>query len=132
MTDQDKIRKIASDICLVKQNCNDVCNPTESCAAYKHARKAVEAGYSPKLEMTDSCPFCANLANNKDNDEYYRNRRRRSAEYAYEYTVALVSQTYFEGYTTGRLTSYDHTLNFCPVCGKLLLEPKYEPKVSNT
>lgn len=128
MKEQEKIRKIASDICLVKHNCNDVCNPSECCAAYRHAKKAVEAGYSPKPEMTDPCPFCAYLANTKDNNEYYRQRRRSSADYVQEYTAALVSQLYYEGYPTGKVTSYNYTLNFCPECGKLLAEPKVEEK----
>ena len=81
MTDQDKIRRLAKDLCLVKESCNDVCNPEECCAAYKHAKKAVEMGYSPKPEMTDTCPFCAELASTKDNAEYYRNRRRNSDAY---------------------------------------------------
>lgn len=128
MTEQEKIRKIASDICIVKHNCNDVCNPEECCAAYRHAKKAVEAGYSPKPEMTDSCPFCAALANHKDNDEYYRQRRRNSEDYVHEYTAALVGQTYYDGYPTGKVTSYNYVLNYCPECGKLLMEAKYESK----
>ena len=131
MNEEEKIRKIARDICLVKQNCNDVCNPTENCAAYKHAKKAVEAGYSPKPELTDTCCFCADLAEHKDNDEYYRQRRQRSEAYAHEYTSALVSQTYFEGDLTGRVTSFNHALNYCPECGKLLMEARYEPKDDN-
>jgi len=132
MTEQEKIRKIAADICLLKHNCNDVCNPLENCQAYKHARKAVEAGYSPKPELNDSCPFCADLSDHKDNDEYYRNRRRNSDDYVHEYTAALVSQTYYEGDLTGRVTSYNYTLNYCPECGRLLMEPKYEPKESDS
>ena len=54
MTDQEKIRRLAKDLCLVKECCNDVCNPEECCAAYKHAKKAVDAGYSPKPELTDN------------------------------------------------------------------------------
>ena len=132
MTDQEKIRKLAKDLCLVKENCNDVCNPKECCAAYKHAKKAVEAGYSPKPEMTDSCQFCAELADTKDNAEYYRQRRRNSGDYVDEYTAALVSQSYYKGEPTGRVTSYNHTLNYCPKCGKLLMEAKYESEDNNS
>lgn len=78
------------------------------------------------------CSFCAALANHKDNDEYYRNRRRNSDDYVYEYTAALVSQTYYEGYPTGKVTSYNYTLNYCPECGKSLMEAKYEPKDNNS
>ena len=41
MTEQEKIKKLAKDLCLVKESCNDVCDPEECCAAYKHAKKAV-------------------------------------------------------------------------------------------
>ena len=112
MTDQEKIKSLAKDLCLVKGNCNDICNPEECCAAYKHAKKAVEAGYSPKPELTEQCPFCLELAKNKDNAEYYRRPNDTSV---HEYTAALVSQTYYDGYPSGRVTSYNHPLNFCPV-----------------
>ena len=125
MTEQEKIKRLAQDLCLVKENCNDICNPEVCCAAYKHAKKAVEAGYSPKPELTDQCPFCAELAKYKDNAEYYRRPNDTSV---HEYTAALVSQTYYEGYPSGRVTSYNHPLNFCPVCGKLLMEPTIEEK----
>ena len=129
MTDQEKIKSLAKDLCLVKGNCNDICNPEECCAAYKHAKKAVEAGYSPKPELTEQCPFCLELAKNKDNAEYYRRPNDTSV---HEYTAALVSQTYYDGYPSGRVTSYNHPLNFCPVCGKLLMEPTIDDKGSAT
>lgn len=100
--------------------------------AYKHAKKAVEAGYSPKPEMTDTCPFCSELANTKDNAEYYRQRRRSSEDYVYEYTAALVSHLYYRGEPTGKVTNYNYTLNYCPECGKLLMEAKYEPEDHNS
>ena len=129
MTEQEKIKRLAKDLCLVKGNCNDICNPEECCAAYKHAKKAVEAGYSPKPELTEQCPFCLELAKNKDNAEYYRRPNDTSV---HEYTAALVSQTYYDGYPSGRVTSYNHPLNFCPVCGKLLMEPTIDDKEAAT
>lgn len=45
MTDQEKINKMAEDICRVKHNCNDACNPINTCNALKYARRAYEAGY---------------------------------------------------------------------------------------
>jgi hypothetical protein len=129
MTEQEKIKRLAKDLCLVKGNCNDLCNPDECCAAYKHAKKAVEAGYSPKPELTDQCPFCLELAKSKDNAEYYRRPNDTSV---HEYTVALVSQTYYDGYPSGRVTSYNHPLNFCPVCGKILMEPTIDDKGAAT
>ena len=129
MTDQEKIKSLAKDLCLVKGNCNDICNPEECCAAYKHAKKTVEAGYSPKPELTEQCPFCLELAKNKDNAEYYRRPNDTSV---HEYTAALVSQTYYDGYPSGRVTSYNHPLNFCPVCGKLLMEPMIDDKEAAT
>jgi len=129
MTEQEKIKRLAKDLCLVKENCNDICNPEECCAAYKHAKKAVEAGYSPKPELTDQCPFCLELAKSKDNAEYYRRPNDTSV---HEYTAALVSQTYYDGYPSGRVTSYNHPLNFCPVCGKILMEPTIDDKGAAT
>ena len=129
MTEQEKIKRLAKDLCLVKGNCNDICNPEECCAAYKHAMKAVEAGYSPKPELTEQCPFCLELAKNKDNAEYYRRPNDTSV---HEYTAALVSQTYYDGYPSGRVTSYNHPLNFCPVCGKILMEPTIDDKGAAT
>ena len=93
------------------------------------AKKAVEAGYSPKPELTDQCPFCLELAKSKDNAEYYRRPNDTSV---HEYTAALVSQTYYDGYPSGRVTSYNHPLNFCPVCGKILMEPTIDDKGSAT
>lgn len=43
---QQKIVEMAKDICRVKHNCNDVCNPISACDALKYAERAVEAGYS--------------------------------------------------------------------------------------
>jgi hypothetical protein len=129
MTEQEKIKRLAKDLCLVKENCIDICNPEECCAAYKHAEKAVEAGYSPKPELTDQCPFCLELAKSKDNAEYYRRPNDTSVD---EYTAALVSQTYYDGYPSGRVTSYNHPLNFCPVCGKILMEPTIDDKGAAT
>ena len=45
MSDQEKIQKMAADICRVKQNCNDVCHPINTCMALKYSRRAYEAGY---------------------------------------------------------------------------------------
>jgi hypothetical protein len=46
MEKQQKILEMAKDICRVKLNCNDVCNPISACDALKYAERAVEAGYS--------------------------------------------------------------------------------------
>jgi hypothetical protein len=46
MEKQQKIVEMAKDICRVKLNCNDVCNPVSACDALKYAERAVEAGYS--------------------------------------------------------------------------------------
>lgn len=45
MEKQQKILEMAKDICRVKLNCNDVCNPISACDALKYAERAVEAGY---------------------------------------------------------------------------------------
>lgn len=46
MEKQQKILEMAKDICRVKLNCNDVCNPISACDALRYAERAVEAGYS--------------------------------------------------------------------------------------
>ena len=45
MSIEKRIEEMAADICLVKHNCNDVCNPINTCNALKYARRAYEAGY---------------------------------------------------------------------------------------
>lgn len=47
---QQQILQMAKDICRVKLNCNDVCNPISACDALKYAERAVEAGYSKQSE----------------------------------------------------------------------------------
>ena len=51
MTDQEKINKMAEDICRVKHNCNDACNPINSCMAFKYSKRAYEAGYRLQTEV---------------------------------------------------------------------------------
>lgn len=53
MEKQQKILEMAKDICRVKLNCNDVCNPISACDALKYAERAVEAGYSKQSEGTN-------------------------------------------------------------------------------
>lgn len=45
MIKEKQIEEMAADICLVKHNCNDACNPINTCNALKYARRAYEAGY---------------------------------------------------------------------------------------
>lgn len=45
MIKEKQIEEMAADICRVKHNCNDVCNPINTCNALKYARRAYEAGY---------------------------------------------------------------------------------------
>ena len=44
MSREKQIEEMAADICRVKHNCNDVCNPINTCNALKYARRAYEAG----------------------------------------------------------------------------------------
>jgi hypothetical protein len=53
MEKQQKIIEMAKDICRVKLNCNDVCNPVSACDALKYAERAVEAGYIKVLRCKD-------------------------------------------------------------------------------
>ena len=50
MDKQNQVLQMAKDICRVKLNCNDVCNPVSACDALKYAERAVEAGYSKQSE----------------------------------------------------------------------------------
>lgn len=50
MEKQQQILQMAKDICRVKLNCNDVCNPVSACDALKYAERAVEAGYIKQIE----------------------------------------------------------------------------------
>ena len=45
MIKEKQIEEMSADICRVKHNCNDVCNPINTCNALKYARRAYEAGY---------------------------------------------------------------------------------------
>lgn len=45
MIKEKQIEEMAADICRLKHNCNDVCNPINTCNALKYARRAYEAGY---------------------------------------------------------------------------------------
>lgn len=53
MDKQQQVLEMAKDICRVKLNCNDVCNPISACDALKYAERAVEAGYSKQSEVID-------------------------------------------------------------------------------
>jgi hypothetical protein len=50
MDKQQQVLEMAKDICRVKLNCNDVCNPISACDALKYAERAVEAGYQKQIE----------------------------------------------------------------------------------
>ena len=53
MEKQQKILEMAKDICRVKLNCNDVCNPISACDALRYAERAVEAGYVKVVRCKD-------------------------------------------------------------------------------
>lgn len=69
--------------------------------------------------MKTECPFCNLLAKIIDDEKYYReNRPRRNQEaYKNKYTVALVSESYYEGNYTGETRYHGYELNYCPHCG---------------
>ena len=45
MSKEKQIEEMAKDICRVKQSCNDVCHPINSCRALKYAERFYNAGY---------------------------------------------------------------------------------------
>ena len=53
MSKDKKIEKMARDICCVKQNCNDVCHPINSCRALKYAERFYNAGYRKQSDVID-------------------------------------------------------------------------------
>lgn len=53
MEKQQKILEMAKDICRVKLNCNDVCNPISACDALKYAERAYEEGYVKVVRCKD-------------------------------------------------------------------------------
>jgi hypothetical protein len=50
MSKEKQIEEMARDICRVKQNCNDVCHPINSCRALKYAERFYNAGYRKQSE----------------------------------------------------------------------------------
>lgn len=58
MSEQEQINKMAEDICRQKHNCNDACNPTNSCMALKYAHRAYMAGYRKQawISVEDRLP----------------------------------------------------------------------------
>ncbi len=65
MNKEKQIKQITKDICLVKQNCNDVCNPEDCCQALKYAEKAYEQGYSKqRLPFYPGDKVFAKIGNN--------------------------------------------------------------------
>ena len=58
MSKDIKIKEIAKDICLVKQSCNDVCNPEDCCQALKYAERAYEEKYRKQewISVKDKLP----------------------------------------------------------------------------
>ena len=69
------------------------------------------------------CAFCKELENLKEEDKYYEEegekKRKSNIEfYSKEYNVALVSNSFYRGEPTGKISYYGHTLCYCPTCGK--------------
>lgn len=64
---QQKILEMAKDICRVKLNCNDVCNPISACDALKYAERAVEAGYVKQSEGE----WIKTLRHSRNWDDYF-------------------------------------------------------------
>lgn len=68
--------------------------------------------------MSKQCQFCELLEWKKS---------REDEELPSEYTVALVDESYYNGYPSGKITHYGYKLNFCPECGKPMIEEKKHP-----
>lgn len=63
MSREKQIREMAADICRVKHNCNDACNPINTCNAFKYARRAYEAGYRKQewISVEERLPDCCGM-----------------------------------------------------------------------
>jgi hypothetical protein len=68
MEKQQQILQMAKDICRVKLNCNDVCNPISACDALKYAARAVEAGYVKVVRCKD-CKYKTRTVDGEYNPE---------------------------------------------------------------
>ncbi len=93
---QQQIVEMAKDICRVKLNCNDVCNPVSACDALRYAERAVEAGYIKQNEGEWYVNYMINQTPSK---------RGRTIHYE-TYTCSVC------GKPNGR-----HRPRFCPNCG---------------
>ena len=58
MSREKQIEEMARDICGVKQSCNDVCHPINSCRALKYAERFYNAGYRKQewISVDESLP----------------------------------------------------------------------------
>ncbi len=74
------------------------------------------------MSKKKDCPFCRELKNFKElavcRNDKYRNG----------WETAIVQKSYYKSsegeICTGKATYYGYELNFCPTCGKSLLEEK--------
>ena len=86
MSREKQIEEMARDICRVKQSCNDVCHPINSCRALKYAERFYNAGYRKQInavwverrcEFTDGSQivenyYCSNCFYEEgDNDKQF-------------------------------------------------------------
>lgn len=76
-----------------------------------------------KLYNESNCPFCKEVYNRHLIELSYKKR-----DYTYNIDVALVSNTLYQGEFTGHSTHYGFTLNYCPVCGKII--EKFENEIN--
>jgi|GEM_PF-1027810 len=73
-----------------------------------------------------SCPFCKWLNEMKNRDEYYiNNKDGRTGQTECKYGIALVHDTYYNGWHCGHSTYDTEPLNYCPVCGIKIKEENH-------
>lgn len=78
--------------------------------------------------MTDvnTCPFCKELKDDINRHDYFAESRENLKNTRTLRRVALVVEHYdcpsYPFWQTGNFVGQHHELNFCPVCGKKVLE----------
>lgn len=63
------------------------------------------------------CHFCEAFSELISRNESYE---RDDKAFSHKYTVALVSEAYYEGNFRGQASFFGHELRYCPSCGKAL------------
>lgn len=81
-----------------------------------------------EIKKNINCTFCETLKKQKEDREYFR---RDSDKSVTKYTAALVEGSYIDDWQIGQFTHYGFGLNFCPVCGRTLMENPHKENLKS-